>query len=48
MRESPKCGTAKKAQEYFKASSGIGDKSLFSGPEPEFFVFDDVRIKNDM
>ena len=39
-------GVAKKAEEYLKAS-GVGDKAFF-GPEPEFFVFDDVRIKNDM
>ena len=39
-------GVAKKAEAYLK-ESGIGDKAFF-GPEPEFFVFDDVKIKNDM
>ncbi|MCP8893373.1 type I glutamate--ammonia ligase [Shinella daejeonensis] len=36
-------GTARKAEAYLKAS-GIGD-TVFVGPEPEFFVFDDVKYK---
>lgn len=37
---------AKRGESYLK-STGIADK-VFMGPEPEFFVFDDVTYKNDM
>ena len=37
--------TAKKAEAYLK-SLGIGD-TVNVGPEAEFFIFDDVRFKND-
>ena len=37
---------AKRAEEYMR-SAGFADNVLF-GPEPEFFLFDDVRYKNDM
>jgi glutamine synthetase len=36
---------AGKAMAYLK-STGVGDTAVF-GPEPEFFVFDDVRFKTD-
>ena len=37
---------AKRAEEYLK-STGIADTAFF-GPEPEFFVFDDVKWKVDI
>ena len=39
-------GIAQKAEKYL-TDSGIADQALF-GPEPEFFVFDDVRWWNDI
>ncbi|MGB0843234.1 MAG: type I glutamate--ammonia ligase [Alphaproteobacteria bacterium] len=35
-----------RAEEYVK-TSGVGD-TVFFGPEAEFFMFDDVKIQNDM
>lgn len=37
---------ARRAETYLR-STGIGDTAFF-GPEPEFFVFDDVRWSNEM
>lgn len=37
---------AQRAEEYL-ASTGLADTALF-GPEPEFFIFDDVRFQTDM
>ena len=36
---------ARRAEEYLK-STGIGDQ-VFVGPEPEFFIFDEVKFKSD-
>ena len=41
----PRC-VAKRAEAYLSAT-GIGDTAFF-GPEPEFFVFDDVKWHADI
>ena len=38
--------TAKQALDYM-SKLGIGDTAFF-GPEPEFFVFDDVKFESEM
>ena len=37
---------AKRAEAYLQ-STGLGDTAFF-GPEPEFFIFDEVHFKNEM
>lgn len=37
---------AKRAEEYLR-STGVGEEFLV-GPEPEFFLFEDVKFRNDM
>lgn len=39
-------GIARLAEEYLR-STGIGDTAFF-GPEPEFFIFDEVKFKSDI
>ena len=40
-------GSVAKRAEAYLASTGLGDTAFF-GPEPEFFVFDDVKYKVEM